>query len=146
MRHPKKGIEKTVFLSEDMWTLLSEGRVWLTVYLSCWGSFVRAKHITVWWSFSWGQNASLLHIHTALYIETRSDIPDHNNMKPTKRPPPVSFISVWIQAESIYFPVRYKVYFCKNTTCTGFSWVSSLSLKGNINAQTATSLPDFFSN
>lgn len=113
MRHPKKGIEKTVFLSEDMWTLLSEGRVWLTVYLSCWGSFVRAKHITVWWSFSWGQNASLLHTHTVLYIETSSDIPDHNNMKPTKRPPPVSFISVWIQAESIYFPVRYKVFSAK---------------------------------
>ena len=106
---PKEShIENFGFLSKDMWTLLSEGRVWLTAYLSCWGSLVRAKHITVWWSFSWGQHASLLHIHTALYIETRSDIPDHNHMKPTKRPPPVSFISVWIQAESIYFPLDIK--------------------------------------
>lgn len=90
----------------------SEGRAWLTVYLSCWGSFVRAKHITDWWSLSWGQHASLLHIHTVLYIDTLSDIPHHNNMKPTKRPPPASFISVWIQAESIYLPVRPKVSFC----------------------------------
>lgn len=146
--HKDKKCRNFGCLREDMWTLPSEVRVWLTEYLSCWGSFVRAKHITDWWSLSWGQHASLLHIHTVPYIDTHSDIPDHNNMKPTKRPPPVSFISVWIQAENIYLPVRHKVCPAKhqqNDLCR--LQLGQLAVfKMNINARTAEPLPNFFRN